>query len=255
VARTQQERKAETRDRLLAAAAELFARKGFHGVSAEAVADGADRTTGALYAHFGGKEGLLLELLNGWRAEIVDAVESELDHMPGIDDRLEALWRRFAATEADEAARERAEAMVLLEHELWLYAARNQEVAATLADRQRDNRSQLGRGIEHFAAAAGTRLARPVHDEATLAYGLLLGLAMQHRMDPASVPAELAVEGLRRLLGLDHDAPGAPPARARDSRGEAPKNTARPNKAGDPNRAPVPVPGPPANPDRAGNAR
>src|SRR5258706_452168 len=69
MARTQEERKAETRARLIAAAADLFARKGFHAVSAEAVADAADRTTGALYSHFGGKDGLLLALVEQWLEE------------------------------------------------------------------------------------------------------------------------------------------------------------------------------------------
>ncbi|HRW38557.1 MAG TPA: helix-turn-helix domain-containing protein, partial [Aquihabitans sp.] len=64
--RTQEERRAETRSRLLGAAADLFARKGFHATSAEAVASAADRTTGALYDHFGGKEGLLVGLLELW---------------------------------------------------------------------------------------------------------------------------------------------------------------------------------------------
>src|SRR5262245_65141472 len=66
---TQEERKAETRARLIAAAADLFAHKGFHAVSAEAVAGAADRTTGALYSHFGGKDGLLLALLEQWLEE------------------------------------------------------------------------------------------------------------------------------------------------------------------------------------------
>ena len=68
---TQEERRAETRARLLDAAADLFARKGFHAVSAEAVADAAGRTTGALYDHFGGKEGLLLALVEVWMEQTV----------------------------------------------------------------------------------------------------------------------------------------------------------------------------------------
>ena len=43
VARTQEERRAETRNLLIDAAADLFAHKGFHAVSAEAVASAADR--------------------------------------------------------------------------------------------------------------------------------------------------------------------------------------------------------------------
>ena len=50
---TQEQRRAETRSRLLDAAADLFARKGFHAVSAEAVADaivrGLERGTEAVW--------------------------------------------------------------------------------------------------------------------------------------------------------------------------------------------------------------
>jgi AcrR family transcriptional regulator len=210
VARTQEDRKAETRGRLLDAAADLFAHKGFHAVSAEAVADAADRTTGALYSHFGNKEGLLLALLETWRAETVDAIEAELEAAPDVNSRLAALWAKFSAQPGDGVAGEgadddagRGEAWTLLEHELWLYAARAPEVADTLAARYADDRSKLGQGLTRFAAAEGRALARPVEQESVLALGLLVGLAMQHRIDPASVPAELVVEGLRRLLGLD----------------------------------------------------
>jgi len=64
MARTQEERKAETRSRLLAAAAELFADHGVDAVSVDAVAEAAGRTSGAVYAHFGSKQGLLLALLD-----------------------------------------------------------------------------------------------------------------------------------------------------------------------------------------------
>ncbi|MET9469705.1 TetR/AcrR family transcriptional regulator [Streptomyces sp. NPDC006544] len=78
----QAQRKSETRSRLIEAAAELFARKGFHAVSAEAVADAAGRTTGALYSHFGGKEGLLLALLEVWKERIAEELAAEIDSGP-----------------------------------------------------------------------------------------------------------------------------------------------------------------------------
>src|SRR2546421_4148340 len=91
-ARTQEERKADTRARLISSAADLFARKGFHAVSAEAVADAANRTTGALYSHFGGKEGLLLALLEVWKEQTVADLLAEWDALPGVDDQLRSLW-------------------------------------------------------------------------------------------------------------------------------------------------------------------
>src|SRR3954453_9305597 len=92
MARTQEQRRAETRSRLLDAAADLFARKGFHATSAEAVADAADRTTGALYDHFGGKEGLLFALLEVWMEQTIADLRPALEEVPEFDDRLRALW-------------------------------------------------------------------------------------------------------------------------------------------------------------------
>jgi AcrR family transcriptional regulator len=78
-AQTQEERKADTRARLIAAAADLFARKGFHAVSAEALADAADRTTGALYSHFGSKDGLLLALVEQWLDESAARISADVE--------------------------------------------------------------------------------------------------------------------------------------------------------------------------------
>lgn len=62
--RTQAERRRETRARLLASARRTFARHGYHGTSLERVSENAGCTKGALYDHFGSKEGLFLALLD-----------------------------------------------------------------------------------------------------------------------------------------------------------------------------------------------
>ena len=61
---SQAEAKEQTRQQLLAAAARVFAQKGFGGASLEEIAETAGYTTGALYYNFTGKEQLFLELLN-----------------------------------------------------------------------------------------------------------------------------------------------------------------------------------------------
>src|SRR6476661_799116 len=132
MARTQSDRRAETRSRLLAAAADLFARKGFHAVSAEAVASAADRTTGALYDHFGGKEGLLLALLEVWMEQTVAELTTELEHLPRLDDRLRALWTGIGRPDE-----EHGEAWVLLEFEVWLHGLRDPPLGVPLPDRSR----------------------------------------------------------------------------------------------------------------------
>jgi AcrR family transcriptional regulator len=62
--RTQSERRAETRARLLAAARTVFAQRGYHAASLDLISERAGCTKGALYHHFGSKEGLLLALLD-----------------------------------------------------------------------------------------------------------------------------------------------------------------------------------------------
>jgi AcrR family transcriptional regulator len=59
---SRQEKKAETRARLLEAAESVFARRGFHAASVEEVAEEAGFSTGAVYSNFGGKEDLFLAL-------------------------------------------------------------------------------------------------------------------------------------------------------------------------------------------------
>ena len=54
---------AETRDRLLRAAADTFARRGYDGTRVADIAAAADVSNGALYAHFGSKAELLVAAL------------------------------------------------------------------------------------------------------------------------------------------------------------------------------------------------
>ncbi len=61
---TQAQRRAETSARLLAAARRTFARDGYHTTSLDRVSEKAGCTKGALYDHFGSKEGLFLALLD-----------------------------------------------------------------------------------------------------------------------------------------------------------------------------------------------
>jgi AcrR family transcriptional regulator len=56
-------RKAQTRERLLQAAARVYARRGFSGATLDEVAAEAGFTKGAVYSHFGSKENLLLALM------------------------------------------------------------------------------------------------------------------------------------------------------------------------------------------------
>ncbi|WP_202638170.1 TetR/AcrR family transcriptional regulator [Bailinhaonella thermotolerans] len=196
MARTQEQRKAETRRRLIDAAADLFARKGYAGVSAEAVADAADRTTGALYKHFGGKEGLLLALLEVWKEETVEVLTAAFERMPALDERLTAIWRSLNGAQG-----RRGDAWLLLEMELWLQGVRDPVMAEPLAERYRDIRRRLGEGLRDWAEQTGAPLRHAPDDAAALVLGLIVGAAVQHRLDPSTMPDDLLLAGLADLIG------------------------------------------------------
>jgi AcrR family transcriptional regulator len=80
--KTQAERREETREQVLAAAARVFARRGFHATSLEAIADEAGYSRGAVYYNFADKEELFLELLDRRcveRAQDLRAVFGDVD--------------------------------------------------------------------------------------------------------------------------------------------------------------------------------
>src|SRR5947209_1677989 len=197
-ARTQEERKADTRARLITAAAELFARKGFHAVSAEAVADAADRTTGALYNHFGGKDGLLLALVEQWLSESAVRILAGVEEAPDLDGRLRALWSDSVAAQDGDS-----ELWLLLEFELWLHGARNAEFADRLAARYDDRRRNLATPLNAWANDEGLGQLRHPERTAGLVIALLLGTAMQQRLDPSAFSPADVVAGLRSILEGD----------------------------------------------------
>ncbi len=186
---TQGERRAETRQRLLDAAAELFAERGIEGSSVDAIAERADRTSGAIYDHFGGKDGLLFALLEGWVDDVALVIGAELATATTLDERLASIWRNVTDPPAGEGR------WIALEHELWGYAARNELAREHLAQRYRT----MWAGVDG-AVAAWTDGRR--EDVGPALVGLLLGLEMMRRVDPRTVTDDLAFAALRGVVSM-----------------------------------------------------
>lgn len=209
MARTQEERRTETRGLLLDAASDLFAHKGFHNTTAEAVAAAAGRTTGALYDHFGGKEGLLVALLERWvERRVVDLTE-QIEGAPDLDHRLGAMWQGVVdEADSDGATRKQAsldgdkKEWLLLELELWLHAARDPQLGVVGAERFEVMRAGLAQGLTEWAHEYELHLPSPAPEVAVQVIALLIGAAIQHRLDPASVPRHVVVDGLRHLFDI-----------------------------------------------------
>lgn len=191
---TQGERRAETRERLLAAAAELFAERGIDGSSVDAIAERAERTSGAVYDHFGGKPGLLFALLEGWTDAAAEVIGAEVAAAATLDGRLEAIWRNVVAPPKGEGGR-----WILLEHELWSYAARDEAAREHLARRYRAAWAGVDESLRDWAAEHGQEPPAPT--AGTVVIGVLLGLEMMRRIDPGAIDTDTAVAALRGAVG------------------------------------------------------
>ncbi len=183
---TQGERRADTRQRLLDAAAELFAERGIEGSSVDAIAERAARTSGAVYDHFGGKDGLLFALLEGWVDRVAVVIGAEVATATTLDERLASLWRNIADPPTGEGR------WIALEHELWSYAARNDAAREHLAERYRAAWAGIDDAMADWTGETGT--------VGPAVIGLLLGLEMMRRVDPSAVPDDLAVAALRGIV-------------------------------------------------------
>ena len=186
---TQGERRAETRRRLLTAAAELFAERGVDGTSIDAIAERADRTSGAVYDHFGGKDGVLIALLDTWVEELGLVIGAELSTATTLAEHLAVLWRNVSEPVVG------GDRWISLELELWSHAARNPDAREHLVRRYRG----AWRGIVALADQSGdTSPSGPAERDGVgpAVIGVLLGLELMRRVDPAAVTDELAVAAL-----------------------------------------------------------
>ena len=88
--RTQAERTAATRARLLAAGRKLFATDGFATVSTQAIVDAAGVTRGALYHQFGDKAGLFAAVYEEVERDLVAAIVTRIG-TAAPESQLEAM--------------------------------------------------------------------------------------------------------------------------------------------------------------------
>lgn len=184
---TQGERRADTRQRLLDAAAELFAERGIEGSSVDAIAERAERTSGAVYDHFGGKEGVLFALLDGWVDDVAVVIGAELATATTLDERLASIWRNVSDPPTGGSR------WIALEHELWSYAARNEQAREHLARRYRAAWDGVDDAVADWTGGVGTGVGPTL-------IGLLLGLEMMRRVDPGAVTDDMAIAALRGVV-------------------------------------------------------
>jgi len=197
-------RKAQTRTRLLEAAASVYARSGFGGATLDEVAAEAGYTKGAVYSHFGSKENLLLALME-------EHLASQLAEQIALFDRDQVTWERPLAGSARWMEQlEQNPGPFRLFVELWVYAQRDERLRRRLAAGLQAMRATFARFAAQSAADAGVQPPEHAAERfATVALALGLGMPMVKLIDPAAVPSSLmgaAISVLVRTVETDPEA-------------------------------------------------
>jgi AcrR family transcriptional regulator len=208
---------ADPRAALLAAAAELFAERGFSGASVDDIAERAGYSKGALYWHFQSKDELFFALMD----QSVDASKRELIRMlheaPPEQDIAPEASRRLVQLVSEQRD------LLLLDREYWAQAVRDPELGRRYAARRQELRAALGRALEVRFEHLGTpALGMAPEEMATVVMALSAGLAEQRLIDARAVPDELLGRAVVLLYrGLLASAGDQPPT----SSGRAPSAT------------------------------
>jgi AcrR family transcriptional regulator len=176
----------DARSELLAAAAEVFAERGFRDASVDEIAARAGYSKGAVYWHFAGKDDLFFALMEERvdrpTREMIDLLESA----PPDQDMGPEASRRFV--ELMQSERE----LLLLRHEYWSQAVRDPKLRARYAKRQAKLRKALGKAlvtrVEHLGGPADPGMAERM---ATVGMALASGLAQERLIDNRAVPDDL----------------------------------------------------------------
>jgi AcrR family transcriptional regulator len=185
----QVERTEATRARLLRVARRCFVERGYQSVPAEDLVREAGLTRGALYHHFGGKEGLFIALYEQIQREVTERIDGAAHAEPDAWGALRAGCHAFLEACVDPEVQR----IVLLDAP----AAMNWE-----AWRDVDLRHGLGslrEGIE-AAMASGAIVEQPLDALAHLLLGAMNEAAMWIARSPN--PATALAEARRVLDGL-----------------------------------------------------
>jgi AcrR family transcriptional regulator len=192
---TRRERQELTREQLLGAAAQVFARRGYHEASVEEIASEAGFSTGAVYSNFAGKEELFLALADR-------EVEKQVAEIRAVAEGVEAGGE--AAAEAGRRFQEllkRDRDWPLLFYEFWSFGVRNTRIQGEFAKRRQAVQDALAETLDRLAAALDFELRFPAPMLATAIGATLNGLAFERAADPDSLTDEVLGEFVAAILG------------------------------------------------------
>jgi AcrR family transcriptional regulator len=179
-----QARRASRRAEILAAAAGLFARRGFHGVSIDDIGAAVGMSGPALYRHFAGKEAVLSEMLVGISQRLLAEGSRRVIAAPDAAAALDALLRwhiDFALTQPE------------------LISVQNRELDNVPEPARRQIRRLQRLYVEEWVTTASELFPGAAQARLRTAVHAMFGLLNSTPHSATELPAEATAELLRAM--------------------------------------------------------
>ena len=194
---TREERREQTRERLIEAADELFRHVGFHPTTLDRIADRAGYTKGAVYSNFKSKEDLFFAVYERRADGVVAVVEEALATAePG-----DAIRR---AVDAADAGRRRGDGWMPTLFEFWAHVLRHPELKARFISIHK-------RVIDPLIEPVGQILARPGAPDldpaqvALAAHSMQLGIQLELLTGTGELDDHLHARLLLSAIGIEEE--------------------------------------------------
>lgn len=173
--------RAQTRQRLLQAAGEVFAQRGYDRASLDDIATAAGLTKGAVYSSFAGKDdlfyALMRERIDERLALVTEAVERQATVGAIAGDAGSGL-AQLMSSQRD---------WHLLFIEFWARAVRDPALHNEFVHERRFVRGLIAQFLEAQAERAGVNLPAPADQLAVAVLALSNGIAIENLADPDTV--------------------------------------------------------------------
>lgn len=188
---TRAEQQARTHEHLLRAGQEVFLRRGFLGATVEEIAAEAGYTRGAVYKHFGGKEGLWLAIVEADAGTHLQGLRGALDQATCRDDVIAIL----SGATGEEAAK-----WTTVAAEVLAATAQQPEIAAQVAALQQRHDDQVAALLAEHLRRLGLEPAMPLPRLVVLLGALGIGLALRQVVVKGSDSRAVLVPVLEAML-------------------------------------------------------
>jgi AcrR family transcriptional regulator len=175
----------QTRERLLAAAATVFAERGYEQASLEEISATAGLTKGAIYSNFGSKDDLFYALMS---SQINDRLSKITDSI-GAHATFAEFSRDAGRVLRDATAGDPQWHLTFIE--FWTRAMRNPTLRRDFAAHRRVARDAIVDYLEDQATRLGVSLPLPAPQLAITLLALSNGLAIEQLLEPETADESL----------------------------------------------------------------